>query len=219
MASARGMCSAVNRSRKSSRTDRRPTSTPAATARTPARTRSSRPHPVRSKTAVTSVSCRCSDCAVSFGASCRQKPGGAQAEGQVQQASPRGHRTLPPPADRVPRVCRPEHGLDELGERVRAEPGDEQDQRDTSPGRLGTACTAPALLAGAPAAPVRSEREAQGKVADEKVDRAAADQAEPGHRAQPHTGRAPRQRQCSSVQRRSGGPAWPMGCSSTDSPR
>jgi hypothetical protein len=42
-----------------------------------------------------------------------------------------------------------EHGLDELGERVRGEPGDEQDQQDTSPGRLGDRLQAPVLLAGA----------------------------------------------------------------------
>jgi hypothetical protein len=53
-----------------------------------------------------------------------------------------------------------------------------------------TACTAPKLLAARPA-PARGEREAQGKVADEKADRTTADQAKPGHRAQPHTGRAP----------------------------
>jgi hypothetical protein len=44
------------------------------------------------------------------------------------------------------------------------------------------------------AAPVGGEREAQGQVAGEKVDRAAADQAQPGHRAQLHTGRALRQK-------------------------
>ena len=66
-ASARGMCSAVKRSRKSRRTDRRPISTPPATARTPARISSARPHPVRSKTAVRSVSCSCSDAAVCAG--------------------------------------------------------------------------------------------------------------------------------------------------------
>jgi fatty acid desaturase len=37
------MCAAVNRPRKSSRTDPRPTSTPAATIRTPTRNGSSRP--------------------------------------------------------------------------------------------------------------------------------------------------------------------------------
>jgi hypothetical protein len=40
-----------------------------------------------------------------------REPGGAQAERRVQQASPRGHRALPPPARRAGRVGRPEHGL------------------------------------------------------------------------------------------------------------
>ena len=70
MASGRDMCSAVNRSRKSSKTDRRPISTAAAMIRSPARIRSSWPHPVRSTVAVTSMSCRCSDCAVCLGGVC-----------------------------------------------------------------------------------------------------------------------------------------------------
>ena len=41
------------------------------------------------------------------------------------------------------------------------------------------ACTAPALLAGAPCSPVRGERQAEGEVADQEVYRAAAGQAEP----------------------------------------
>ena len=72
------------------------------------------------------------------------------------------------------------------------------------------ACTAPALLAGAPATPVDGERESEGKVADQEVDRAAAGQAQPANRAQPHTRRAPRHSRCSSIQRRSGAPAQPI---------
>jgi hypothetical protein len=103
-----------------------------------------------------------------------------------------------PPATDDCRMGRPEHGLDELGERVRAEPGDEQDQRDTPPyiGRLH----GPGAARGRTRTPVRREREAERKVANQEVDRPPAEQAEPGHRAQPHTGRAPRHRLCSSVQ-------------------
>src|SRR5579863_1234443 len=61
---AQDMCPAVNRSRKLSRTARRPASRPPVTTRIPARTSSAWPHPVRSNSAVTPASCRCSDRAV-----------------------------------------------------------------------------------------------------------------------------------------------------------
>jgi Epoxide hydrolase N terminus len=58
------------------------------------------------------------------------------------------------------------------GSVLRAEPGDEQDQRDTPPGagRLHR----PGGARGRAIAAVHRQREAQRKVADEKVDRAAA---------------------------------------------
>jgi hypothetical protein len=62
-------------------------------------------------------------------------------------------------------VGRPEHRLDELGERVRAEPGDKQDQRDLPPyiGRLH----GPGAARGLARAAVHRQREAERKVADQ----------------------------------------------------
>jgi hypothetical protein len=69
------------------------------------------------------------------------------------------------------------YGLHKLGKGVRAESNDEQDQRDTPPcmtGGLLHGTGAAGRLAGAA---MRGERETQGNVADEQIDRAAADQA------------------------------------------
>ena len=89
----------------------------------------------------------------------------------------------------VPAEGRRSHGLEELGECVRAEPGDEQDQRDTPPrtGRLHR----PGAARGRAGAPVRRQREAQREVADQEVDRAA--HSRPSRdTARSHTPDAPR---------------------------
>ena len=210
MASARDISPAVNRSRKLNRTARRPASRPPATRRIPTRTTSSlapsRSQQVRGHAGVLPL--------LRLGRLLRrgprQKPGGAHAEDQVHQESPRRHRTLPPPAHRAGGAGRPEHGLNQLGERIRGESGDQKHQRDTPP-RWGDD-----FLHGSGAArrraqpPVRFQRQAQSEVADKEVHHAAASQTKSRPRAQPNPPRALRQRGRHRIQERSGRPAVPL---------
>ena len=99
----------------------------------------------------------------------------------------------------TPTRIRPEYGFHQLAERVCGKPGDQHDQRDTSPyGGYGL-LHGPGAAHGRTLAPVRGKRETKGKIADEQINRRAADQTEPGYRAQPRTGCTPPQRQRGSI--------------------